>query len=198
VGSSIAGRERQALADLLARLGPDQPTLCTGWTTADLVAHLVLRERRPDAAIGILGGPLAKWNKKVMAKSAPRFSRNVERLRTGPPFWSPMRWFDSQLNTFEMLIHHEDARRAQPGWQPRDLSAIDAQLWKLIERSSRWLMRRLDAPLTLIANGRMIGSSQGTCVRGEPLELLLYLAGRVEAALVNISGQAPDQSQLRN
>ena len=39
--------------------GPDGPTLCEGWQTRDLAAHLVLRERRPDAAAGVMGGPLA-------------------------------------------------------------------------------------------------------------------------------------------
>jgi len=44
---------------LLDKTGPDAPTLCSGWTTGDLAAHLVLREHRPDAAAGVLGGPLA-------------------------------------------------------------------------------------------------------------------------------------------
>ena len=39
--------ERLALADLMAEVGPDAPTLCGGWTTRDLAAHLLLRERRP-------------------------------------------------------------------------------------------------------------------------------------------------------
>ena len=46
--------EREALCDLLTDLGPEAPTLCAGWRTRDLAAHLVLRERRPDAAPGIL------------------------------------------------------------------------------------------------------------------------------------------------
>ena len=46
--SRFVQSERKALADLLAALGPDAPTLCTGWETRDLAAHIVLRERRPD------------------------------------------------------------------------------------------------------------------------------------------------------
>jgi uncharacterized protein (TIGR03085 family) len=198
MGSSIALRERQALADLFSQLGPNQPTLCAGWTTADLAAHLVLRERRPDAAVGILGGPLAKWSKRILSKSAPRFIENVEKLRAGAPLWSPLRWFDSQANTLEMLIHHEDVRRAQPNWQPRDLSVIDGQLWQVLKRSSRFLMRRLDVPLTLLApDGRTLGSDEGVRVMGEPLEILLYLTGRVNVARVDVSGQGPDKSRLR-
>ena len=51
---SVASDERAALCDLLDELGPDQPTLCEGWQTRDLAAHLVVREHRLDAAPGIL------------------------------------------------------------------------------------------------------------------------------------------------
>ena len=36
----MAQRERQQLADLMASVGPDAPTLCEGWTVRDLAAHL--------------------------------------------------------------------------------------------------------------------------------------------------------------
>ncbi len=189
MGASIAQRERQALASLLEQLGPNEPTLCAGWTTADLAAHLVLRERRLDAAIGILGGPLAKWNAKVMAKSAPKFEKNIALLRSGAPFWSPLRWFDAQANTLEMLIHHEDVRRAEDGWLPRDLSAIDKQLWLMVKRSTRFPIRRT-VPLVLeTLDGRKAGATSGVKVVGEPMELLLYLMGRTSAAQVEVSGQ---------
>ena len=45
--STHAKRERLLLADLLETAGPDAPTLCEGWTTRDLAAHVVVRERRP-------------------------------------------------------------------------------------------------------------------------------------------------------
>ena len=47
---SIAQSERQALCSLLEDRGPLAPTLCEGWTTADLAAHLYVRERKPLAA----------------------------------------------------------------------------------------------------------------------------------------------------
>ena len=46
---NLAKSERAALADLFVTLGPDQPTLCEGWDTKDLLVHLLVRERRPDA-----------------------------------------------------------------------------------------------------------------------------------------------------
>ena len=48
---SFARDERIALCDLLDETGPEAPTLCEGWRTLDLAAHLVLREHRPDAAL---------------------------------------------------------------------------------------------------------------------------------------------------
>ena len=53
---NFAQIERQDLCTLFEDLGPDVPTLCEGWTARDLAAHLVVRERRPDAALGILAG----------------------------------------------------------------------------------------------------------------------------------------------
>ncbi len=51
----IDQRERAELCDLFDELGPDAPTLCGDWTTADLAAHLVVRERNP------LGHARASW-----------------------------------------------------------------------------------------------------------------------------------------
>ena len=51
--TSLAKRERSALAQTLRTLGPDVPTLCQGWNSFDLLAHLITRETRPDAALGI-------------------------------------------------------------------------------------------------------------------------------------------------
>ena len=54
--TSIADTERAALCDLLDQLGPDAPTLCTGWTTRDLATHLYVRDRNPRAWAGISVG----------------------------------------------------------------------------------------------------------------------------------------------
>ncbi len=37
-------REREELCDLFLELGPEAATLCEGWTSTDLAAHLVLQE----------------------------------------------------------------------------------------------------------------------------------------------------------
>ena len=43
--------EREALAAAFRTAGPDAATLCTGWATRHLLAHLVQRENQPLANI---------------------------------------------------------------------------------------------------------------------------------------------------
>ena len=86
---SIAKEEREEICDTLLALGPDQPTLCVGWTTHDMIAHLVLRERRPDAAPGIVLRPFSGHTDRVMAQMATQpFEELVTTFRNGPPLWS--------------------------------------------------------------------------------------------------------------
>ena len=46
--------QRHKLVHLLREVGPDAPTLCEGWTTLDLIIHLVIRENYPLAAAGMM------------------------------------------------------------------------------------------------------------------------------------------------
>src|ERR1700729_2790321 len=121
---SYARDERVALCALLADVGPDQPTLCAGWQTADLAAHLVLREHRPDAAAGLMGGPLARHTARAQHKLSGRtpYPMLVETIRTGPPRFSifGIPGVDAKANFAEYFVHHEDVRRGQQDWQPRE------------------------------------------------------------------------------
>jgi uncharacterized protein (TIGR03085 family) len=195
-------RERRELADLLERLGPAAPTLCEGWDTAHLAAHVVVRERRPDALVGLgaevvkAPGPLASWPHRLedRLRESTSYADVVGRLRAGPPIWSPMAWpgFGEGLNTTEFAIHHEDVRRAQPDWSPRVLSRPDQDaLWGAAGLFSRrigaaWrgglVLRRSDAD----GYERRFGDG-GTTVEGEPLELLLWASGRRDVARVTVS-----------
>src|SRR4051812_2653639 len=136
----LAERERADLADLLDKLGPDAATCCAGWTTAHLAAHLVVRDRRPDAMAGYgieatgHGGPLVAWAHRTEdhLRTTTPYATVVERVRSGPPLWLPMAWppVAQAINTTEFAIHHEDVRRAQPDWTPRTLSQADQDtLW---------------------------------------------------------------------
>ena len=145
--SGAAQAERQELAALLDQLGPDAPTLCAGWSTADLAAHLVIRERRPDAAAGIVLGPLADYTAKVQdqVRQSTPYPRLVERVRSGPP--AVLRPFDDALNTAEYFVHHEDVRRAREPWTPRTLDDAETKLlWSRLGLLGRQLARKPCAP----------------------------------------------------
>ena len=119
---SLAQQERTTICDLFVELGPEAPTLCEGWTTADLAAHLVARERRPDSGPGIVWPRLAGYTDKVRLAVRDRmpWEKLVEAVRSGPPML--LRPFDGAMNTIEFFIHVEDVRRAQAGWEPRPLA----------------------------------------------------------------------------
>src|SRR3984957_8623240 len=120
---TYAQDERAALAALLHDTGPDGPTLCAGWQTRDLVAHLVLRERRPDAAVGVMGGPLAGYTARVQRQYLDRYSyaELVALFRSGPPQLSvfAIPGADEAANSVEYFVHHEDVRRAADDWTER-------------------------------------------------------------------------------
>jgi uncharacterized protein (TIGR03085 family) len=200
----FARTERAALADLLHGVGPDAPTLCAGWTTYDLAAHLVIRERRPDAAAGILVAPLARWTQVVQsrARRAP-YAQLVDKVRGGPPAVSPyaLPGADSAANTVEMFVHHEDVRRAVPGWQPRELPVQrQDELWARLRRGGRLMFRRAGVGIELRRpsgeSATVRGDEPRVTLIGEPSELLLYAVGRGEHALVELSGAPDDVERL--
>jgi uncharacterized protein (TIGR03085 family) len=199
----VSQSERAALADLLEQLGPDQPTRCEGWTTRDLATHLVVRDRRPDAVPGaVLGGPFAGWTAKVSARTAQRpFAELVAGVRSGPPAWVPTAWpaVDRLVNTVEMVVHHEDVRRAQPDWSPRELpTAVQDQLWSSVPFLARGgavpptegglVVRRSDVLDGASGSERRLRKgTPTTTVTGAPLEVLLWVSGRPDVACVDLT-----------
>ena len=199
----VSQSERAALADLLEQLGPEQPTCCAGWTTRDLATHLVVRDRRPDAAPGYaLGGRFAGWTDRVHTRAAARpFGRLVAEVRSGPPRWVPTAWpaVDRVLNAAEMVIHHEDVRRAQPDWSPRDLPrAVQDRLWRTVPLLARagagsrpaggLMVRRSDVPDGAPGSERRLRNGEPTTtVTGAPLEVLLWVSGRRDVACVDLT-----------
>ncbi len=194
--TDVARQERQELCDLLLEVGPEAPTLCAGWTTRDLAAHLVVRESRPDAAVGIIVKPLAGYADSVQAKVAMRpWPELVRDVRTGPPLLSVFRLPGAQglADPFEFAVHHEDVRRARPGWVPRELPTGEQDLlWQRLARAGRLLARKSPVGVALRRSdtGEMIIAKAGTpsvTLVGEPLELVLRLYGRSEC-LVDVEG----------
>ncbi len=202
--TAYARRERAALADLLLATGPDAPTLCAGWTTRDLAAHLVVRDRRPDAMAGILVPPLAGHGEHVRKQTARRPYEQVVGEVRNPPWWSPVSnpLVHETANTLEYFIHHEDVRRGVPGWTPRALSTGEQKaLWKAVRVTARIGLRRLGVPVLLRSAGfgelTVGGDDPSATLIGEPGELVMFVAGRQRAANVTIEAPAETAQRLR-
>lgn len=194
---TTAQRERAELTDLAARTDPDAPTLSGDWTVRDLLAHLVLRERRLDAAPGIMISALAGYTQKVQDYlAAQSYDELLGQVRSGPPVWSPFRLLDSQVNAMEMFVHHEDIRRAESGWQPRLLPAGQQQdLWGKLKAVGRLGYRRSPVGVVLQrTSGAQLTAKKGprpVTLVGEPAELVLHAMGRDEVR-IDTRGETAD------
>jgi len=185
VSEAIDVRERRGLCDLLLEVGPDAPTLCEGWTAADIAAHLVLREH------------FKRWtDTRRAAEKAKGLPAMVARLRAGAPLipWRLPRIRDV-MNGLEFFIHHEDVRRAN-GREPRTgIPDLEALAWRLSGYSARRLVRGLGPySLELVRPDgmrRTFGSGPAALVHGPATELTLFLSGRRAAAHVTVDGD-PD------
>ncbi|MFC0504543.1 TIGR03085 family metal-binding protein [Micromonospora costi] len=199
-----ARAEREALADLLLTVGPDAPTVAEGWSTRDLAAHLVVRERRPDAAGGLALPPLRGYAERVRRRVAARPFPELVALVRRPPVWSPVSnpLTDELANAMEFFIHHEDVRRARPGWLPRDLPAgLQSALWRRAAPLARLALRRFPADLYVQAPGfgQLSVGRGGAPLRlvGSPGELALFLSGRQRVSRVQLDGPATSAQRLR-
>jgi uncharacterized protein (TIGR03085 family) len=192
---NLASDERAAICDEFDRVGPDKPTLCDGWNTRDLLAHLLVRERQPWVAPGIVVPALAPVVERAMRGYATTsWPEMVGQLRAGAPTWSPYRIgkLDAIANGAEFFVHHEDVRRGEPGWEPRPPEpARDAQLWELLARMGRLLFRRSPSGIVLSrpsGEQQVIKTGPGVVtIVGEPSELVLIGFGR-KAARVQFEG----------
>ncbi|GAA1988897.1 TIGR03085 family metal-binding protein [Kitasatospora viridis] len=205
--SNFARRERARLAELLTAAGPDAPTLCAGWLTKDLAAHLVLREARPDAAAGIVLPFLAARTERVQRQyAALPYPELLRRFRTGPPRFSAfaLPGADEAANTVEYFVHAEDVRRAADG--PSDPAPVDPGLarvlWRRLGLTARMeLGKRTPVRLVLeLPDGRNLLAGRGlpgsVRVVGEPGELMLFAFGRGARARVELRGPDAELARL--
>lgn len=200
---SIAQQERAALVSTMRDAGPDQPTLCGDWTTRDLAAHLVVRERRLDAAPGILIPKLAGYTARVQEQVTAQNDWKVllDQVASGPPLLSPFKLLDPFVNVAEMFIHHEDVRRAVSGWEPRVLDdGTTTALARQVSLMARMTMSKTPAKVSLrTPDGKTlttIGAGPAVVVTGDPGELLMFISGREQAKL-EFSGDDDAVSAVR-
>jgi uncharacterized protein (TIGR03085 family) len=208
---TYARDERVALCALLDKTGPDAPTLCEGWRTGDLAAHLVLREHRPDAAVGILGGPMARYTASAQRKLSAKvpFAKLVETVRSGPPRASlfGLPGVDAKANFAEYFVHHEDVRRAQPGWAARELDdGLADAVWGQLSQA-RLMLRKIPVGIEFARNDTRQDDQRAVrmtvrprtpvvTVIGPPAELLMWAFGRTTAAGIKLEGAQADVAAL--
>jgi uncharacterized protein (TIGR03085 family) len=202
-----ATQERQRFADELSTVGADAATLCEGWTARDLAAHIVLRDGRPDAAMGLVVSAASGYTDKVQTKIASGdWDELVDRVRSGPPVWSPTRIgkIDRLVNTVEFFVHLEDVRRAQPGWTARELDPdLVDDLAGGLSRIARLYARKAPAGMTLVPDD---GRESVVAKEDEPMvtvtgpvgELVLFMNGRQDHALVELDGPADAVASLKS
>jgi uncharacterized protein (TIGR03085 family) len=199
----MARTERNALCDTALQVGEDQATLCGDWTVKDLVVHLLVRERSPGA-VGIAVSPLSALTQAETRRvGRADFAVLVERLRTGPPLWSPyaVPRLDALFNTLEFFVHHEDIRRSQPDWTPRELGDDEQKLlWSMVRTAGKGLVRNAAVGVTLenaTTGSRAVLKDPGddlgsVVVRGLPSEVTLFAFGRQAQSRVELAG--PDEA----
>jgi uncharacterized protein (TIGR03085 family) len=205
--SSIAASERTLLCALAQQLGPGAPTLAGDWTVKDLVVHLLLREGSL-AGVGVVVRPLAGVLDRASAKRGGEdLPTLVRKLRHGPPAYSPFAIpkVGSFLNLLEFFVHHEDIRRAQPGWEPRTLPPeTEDGIWRSIRMTGRALVAKAGVGVGVVAQRSDTGEravlrkgEPQVVLRGLPSELTLYLFGRKPQARVVLDGDAAATERLQ-
>jgi uncharacterized protein (TIGR03085 family) len=202
--ASVARQEREALCNLALELGPEAPTLCGDWTVQELVAHLVVRERHPVGASGITIKPLAGLHDSAVARVARKeqLADLVGKVRDGFSYLK-LPGIDPLVNTLEFFVHHEDIRRAQPGWEARDLDGrTAATLWKAVGTAGKGLIRPAGVPVTIVnaATGSSAVLRRGddpVTITGEPAELVMFVYGRSETRGLQFDGPEESVAKLR-
>jgi uncharacterized protein (TIGR03085 family) len=211
---TFARSERAELCDLLDKVGAHAPTLCEGWDTHDLAAHLWVRETDPIGASGIVAKPLSSLYERRIAEIKQRweFSDLVDRVRRGPARFSifAIPGVDEGANTTEFFIHHEDVRRA--GDTPQTSRHLDDDveewMWRRPKLLGRAWFRRVQVGVVLerlgsaAADGapetiRAVSGASTVTLVGTASELMLYAHGRTSVAEIKLVGE-PDAIEILN
>jgi uncharacterized protein (TIGR03085 family) len=211
---TFAKSERAELCDLFDKVGPRAPTLCEGWDTHDLAAHLWIRETDPVGASGIVAKPLSSLYERRMAEIKQRweYPELVDRVRRGPARFSifAIPGVDEGANTTEFFIHHEDVRRAGDSPQTSRQLGDDVEewMWRRLKLLGRAWFRRVQVGVVLERLGsadadgapetiRAVSGASTVTLVGSPSELMLYAHGRTKVAEIKLVGE-PEAIEILN
>ncbi len=208
--------ERSELMGTLQHLGPDAPTLCAGWSSGDLAAHLVVSEAYGGwpmvaayAARRVLPATLVLWGMRSLQSVGDRQIRQtrnrgwgwiLRRLSAGPPP-AYRRASVAPIRLVEEWIHHEDLRRAN-AMDPRPGSTeMNEALWRaglVLTEFPEFRSGRAGIEVAL-SDGRThrLGDAPKIRAEGTAGEVLLFLAGRGAVAQVSLEGDQRHVQALR-
>jgi uncharacterized protein (TIGR03085 family) len=205
--SSPVNAERDDLVKTLRAVGPDAPTLCTGWTARVLVAHLIRRER----SLVELGARVKLPVVTAAANAAlQRYAASheypwlVDTFAAGAPRYSPFAFgpVAELANLLEYVVHHEDVRRAADE-PPRAMPADREQaVFRRLSGFAKVTLRSAPQPVLLrTPDGRTITVGRGepaVIVTGKPVELALVAFGRGRVANVDYGGDIAAIERFRS
>ena len=197
-------RERRALAETALRVGPDAPTLCGEWDTKDLVCHLLVRESSLLGAPGIAVSALSGLTDKEMARLKKQpFEKLVDRLRTNKLTFFALPPVDAMVNTLEFFVHHEDIRRARPGWRRRSLSEASLDtLWQALKSGGAPLVRPAGVPVVVRRTdtgetATLMPGRNPVELSGPVTEIVFYLFGRDQVRDLTFTGPEDKVAKVR-
>lgn len=193
-------QERHAFAETLRAVGQDAPTLAGSWTAHDVAAHVV--------SLDLLGGvptfvgrTIVKRGLRVndvTGKFADRglwaskrrgFDWAIEHLEQNPPRLL-LRSSVAPIGLFEIFVHHEDVRRADPGAQPRVVPYGLADILPWLLRYHRRLLQDVRLVVRTPAGDHAEGIGAVVNIEGPVGEVVLWLAGRRGASQAEASGES--------
>jgi|GEM_PF-1703988 len=198
----VISQERAYTVKLLRNLKPGQwdfDTLCAGWTIADLMAHILVRERGgPLARAGILIPALRGRTNQAMDNQKKAGHKAMIELLAKPPAWVSV----VKYNLVEFFVHNEDIVRSQLK-QSRELSPeIEEALSEMLPGIARLGLRAVHEPLIVdiidettrevieIRRGQAGDEAPHLRLVGRPGEFILLFMGRGRQAKIAVSGDA--------
>lgn len=184
--------ERQAFAETLRSVGQDAPTLAGSWTAHDVAAHVV--------SLDLLGGVPTFVGRTIVKRGlrvndvAGRFADRglraskrrgfdwaIEHLEQNPPRLL-LRSSIAPIGLFEIFVHHEDVRRADPGAQLRVVPHGLADVLPWLLRYHRRLLQDVRLVVRTPVGDHAEGTGAVVNIEGPVGEVVLWLAGRREAS----------------
>ena len=192
--------ERLALADLLARLTPEQwatASLCGGWTVREVVAHLVMpiQTSMPRGVIAFSGallasrGNFARANVALAAKGAKQSTTElVAALRSGAEHHFTPPGFGSEAPLTDVLVHGQDIRIPLGLVNDRPIDPWRVVLEFLVTPKARRGFAALPTDgLRFVATDLDWSHGSGNEVRGPAIALALAILGR-NARIQDLTG----------